>query len=240
MQFTVMTWNIRLGIESDLKTIADVMAEADIVAVQEIGVDWFRGEEGNQPQTIARISGLGHFRFASTLTYTPGVEPPEARSAPTPDDRPGYGVALFSRFPLGPWTRHRLPKRKDEQRGILSTTVVTQKGPMSVLVTHLSTHPIDRELQIAGLVRHAQTQATPLIAMGDFNAEADDPHMLQLQPYLRNAAGDEAWPSYPASAPEHAIDHIYITRELDIVGPAMPLPVGGSDHLPVIAKLSFG
>jgi endonuclease/exonuclease/phosphatase family metal-dependent hydrolase len=239
MQFTVMTYNIRLGLESDLQTIADIMTEADIVAVQEVGIDWFRGEEGNQPQTIARISGLGHFRFASVLTYTPGAETPEPRSAPTPDDRPGYGVALFSRFPLGPWTRHRLPKRKDEQRGILSTTVVTPKGPMSVLVTHLSTHEVDRGLQIGALVRLAQTQATPLIAMGDFNAEADHPDMLQLGPYLRNAAGEEAFPSYPADNPEHAIDHIYITREIEVVGPAMPLPVPGSDHLPVIAKLQI-
>jgi len=239
MQFTVMTYNIRLGLESDLQTIGDIMTEADIVAVQEVGIDWFQGDEGNQPQTLARISGLGHFRFASILTHTPGEETPAPRPAPTPDDRPGFGVALFSRFPLGPWTRHRLPKRKDEQRGILSTTVVTPKGPMSVLVTHLSTHPIDRALQIAGLVRHAQTQATPLIAMGDFNSEADHPDMLQLSPYLRNAAGEEAFPSYPASAPEHAIDHIYITREIEIIGPAMPLPVPGSDHFPVIAKLSI-
>jgi len=239
MQFTVMTYNIRLGIESDLKTISDVMTEADIVAVQEVGIDWFEGEEGNQPQTIAKYSGLGHFRFASTQTFTPGVDPIEPRSAPTPDDRPGFGVALFSRFPLGPWTRHRLPKRKDVQRGILSTTVVTPKGPMSVLVFQLSAHPIDRGLQIGGLLRHAQTQATPLIAMGDFQAEADDAEMLSLEPYLRNAAGIEAFPSYPASMPEHAYDHIYVTREVEVVGPAMPLPVPGSDHLPVIAKLSI-
>jgi endonuclease/exonuclease/phosphatase family metal-dependent hydrolase len=239
MQFTVMTYNIRLGLGSDLKTIADIMTEADIVAVQEVGIEWFRGEEGNQPQALSRASGLGHFRFASVLTYLPDANPPEPRPAPTADDRPGFGVALFSRFPLGPWTRHRLPKRKDEQRGILSTTVVTPKGPMSVLVTQLSSHELDRNLQIAGLVRHAQTQAVLLIALGDFQAESFDPAMQQLEPYLRNAAVDEPLPTYPASDPEHAFDHIYVTKEVEIVGPAMPLPVTGSEHLPVLAKLSI-
>jgi endonuclease/exonuclease/phosphatase family metal-dependent hydrolase len=237
MQFSVMTYNIRLGRDSDLKTLGDIMAEADIVAVQEIGIDWFEGAEGNQPQLLSRHSGLGHFRFAATQTCTPGST--EARSAPTPDDRPALGIALFSRFPLGPWTRHRLPKRKDEQRGILSTTVVTPKGPMSVIVTQLSPNPIDRAPQLATLIRHAQTQATPLLALGDFNAEADDPEMLQLGPYLRNAAGEECFPSFPSSAPEHAFDHIYITREVEIVAPAMPLPLMGSEHLPVVAKLAI-
>jgi endonuclease/exonuclease/phosphatase family metal-dependent hydrolase len=238
MQFSVMTYNIRLGREGDLKALGDIMAEADIVAVQEVGIDWFEGAEGNQPQLLSRHSGLGHFRFAATQTFTPrddgGV--PEARSAPTPDDRPALGVALFSRFPLGPSTRHRLPKRKD---GILSTTVVTPKGPMSVLVTQLSPNPVDRALQVAAVVRHAQTQASPLLALGDFQAEADDPDMLQLGPYLRNAAGDECCPTYPAQAPEHAYDHIYVTREVEILSPALPLPLMGSEHLPVMAKLAI-
>ncbi len=239
MHFSVMTYNIKLGMESDLKTVADIMGEADIVAVQEIAVDWFQGDPGNQPQLLSRASGLGHFRFASVLTYSSDVEPFVARSAPTADDRPGFGLGLFSRFPLGPWTRHRLPKKKDEQRCILSGTVVTPKGPISVLVTHLGAHPIDRNAQIPALLRHAQTQAVPLIALGDFNASVDEETMRQLSPYLRNAAGDDPHPTYPAHNPTDAIDHIYVTKEVEILGPAMPLPLMGSTHLPVIAKLSI-
>lgn len=39
MEFSVMTYNIKLGLESDLKTVADIIGEADVVAVQEIAVD---------------------------------------------------------------------------------------------------------------------------------------------------------------------------------------------------------
>jgi endonuclease/exonuclease/phosphatase family metal-dependent hydrolase len=234
MEFSVMTYNIKLGLESDLKTVADIIGEADVVAVQEIAVDWFQGDSGNQPQLLSRASGLGHVRFASVLTAS-DTDPPTVRVAPTADDRPGYGLALFSRFPLGPWTRHRLPKRQDEQRCILSGTVVTPKGPISVLVTHLSVNVVDRAAQIPALLRHAQTQASPLMVMGDLNAELAE--LKALSPFLRNAAGDDPHPTYPASMPEHAIDHIYVTKEIEIVQAAMPLPLMGSDHLAVMAKV---
>jgi len=235
MDFSVMTYNIKLGIESDLKTVADIIGEADVVAVQEIAVDWFLGDSGNQPQLLSRASGLGHVRFASVLTTVFDSEPPIVRVAPTSDDRPGYGLALFSRFPLGPWTRHRLPKRQDEQRCILSGTVVTPKGPISVLVTHMSVNAVDRAAQIPALLRHAQTQASPLMVMGDLNA--DPVELKALTPFLRNAAGDDPHPTYPAEAPELSIDHIYLTKEIEILTAAMPLPLMGSDHLAVMARV---
>ncbi|MFT7580843.1 MAG: endonuclease/exonuclease/phosphatase family metal-dependent hydrolase [Myxococcota bacterium] len=239
MEFSVMTYNIRLGLDSDLETVAGILGEADVVAVQEVGNDWIEGEQGNQAQQLSRLSGLNHFRFASALTIRANTDPPETRPAPTADERPGYGIALLSRFPLGPWTRHRLPKRKDEQRCILSGTVVTPKGPVSVLVTHLSTNPIDRAVQVPALLRHAQTQASPLMVLGDLNGEAHDEDIRQLSSFLTNAAGDDPIPTYPTNGPEHAYDHIYISKEIEVIAPAMPLPLTGSDHLPVMAKLSL-
>jgi len=235
MEFSVMTYNIKLGLESDLKAVAVITGEAEVVAVQGIAVVGFQGASGTQPQLLSRASGLGHVRFASVLTTVYDSDPPVVRVAPTADDRPGYGLALFSRFPLGPWTRHRLPKRQDEQRCILSGTVVTPKGPISVLVTHLSTNPVDRAVQIPALLRHAQTQASPLMVMGDLNAEYAE--LRALSPFLRNAAGDEPYPTYPASGPEQSLDHIYVTKEIEIISPAMPLPLMGSDHLAVMAKV---
>lgn len=237
MEFTVMTYNIRLGLESDLATVAGIMGEADVVAVQDVGNDWFEGEKGNQAQILSKLSGLNHHRFAASLTVKAGTN--ETRPAPTADDRPGFGVALLSKFPLGPWTRHRLPKRQDQQRCILSGTVVTQSGPVSVLVTQLSANPIDRGAQIPALLRHAQTQASPLLVLGDFAAEVGDEDLRHLSGLLRNAAGDDPHPTYPAHNPERAIDHIYVSKELTIVAPAMPIPFMGSPHLPVMARLGL-
>jgi len=239
MEFSVMTYNIRLGLESNLETVAGIIGAADVVAVQEVGHDWFAGEPGNQAQVLSRLSGLNHYRFAAALTTKPGTDPPETRPAPTADDRPGFGIALLSRFPLGPWTRHRLPKRQDTQRCILSGTVVTPKGPVSVLVTQLSQNPVDRGAQVPALLRHAQTQATPLMVLGDLAADVNDDDLRQLSSFLKNAAGDEPWPTFPAHDPERAVDHIYVSKELEVIGPAEPLPLVGSDHLPVMARLSF-
>ena len=104
-----------------------------------------------------------------------------------------------------------------------------------MLVTHLSVNVVDRAAQIPALLRHAQTQASPLMVMGDLNAELAE--LKALSPFLRNAAGDDPHPTYPASMPEHAIDHIYVTKEIEIVQAAMPLPLMGSDHLAVMAKV---
>ncbi len=239
MEFSVMTYNVKLGLESDLETVAGIIGEADVVAVQEVGNDWIEGVPGRHTQELSRLSGLGHFRFASALGVRKGTDPVEIKPAPTAEEKPGYGVALLSRFPMGPWTRHRLPKRKDEQRCILSATVVTPKGPVSVLVTHLSVNPIDRAAQVPALLRHAQTQASPLLLLGDLNADVDDEALRQLSPFLTNAAGDVPMPTYPADDPEFAIDHIYVSKEIEVVAPAMPLPFMGSDHLPVMAKVSL-
>ncbi len=234
-----MTYNIHLGLDAGLEPIADIVGEADVVAIQEVGNDWIEGPSGNQAQQLAKLSGLNHFRFASALTVRPGTDPPQAIPAPTAEERPGFGVALLSRFPLGPWTRHRLPKRKDLQRCILSGTVVTPSGPVTVMVTQLSASDPDRMAQGAALVRHAQTQATPLMVLGDLNAPLNDPALEGLNRFLRNAAGDDPHPSFPADDPTHAIDHIYISSEIEVAAPAMPLPFMSAKHLPVMARLDI-
>jgi endonuclease/exonuclease/phosphatase family metal-dependent hydrolase len=106
------------------------------------------------------------------------------------------------------------------------------------MVTHLSPCDVDRVAQGGAVVRHAQTQATPLMVLGDLNAEPGDPALDGLERFLVNASEDPM-PSYPAEAPEHAIDHIYVSSELTVVGEAMPVPIMGSDHLPVMARLSL-
>ncbi len=239
MEFSVMTYDIHLGLDSDLETLASIVGEADVIALQQVGNDWPEGPSGNQIIQLSRLSGLGYYRFAAAVMLRPGGDVSKPVPAPTPEDRPGFGVALLSRFPLGPWTRHRLPKRKDIQRCILSGTVVTPKGPMSVLVTHLSSHPIDRGVQVQALMRHAQTQTTPMLVMGNLNGEASDEELKPLTRMLRNAAGIDPHPSYPTHDPERAVDHIYVSKEFEILTPAMPLPLSGSDHLPVMARVAL-
>lgn len=239
MEFSVMTYNIHLGLDSDLEVLAGIIGEADVVALQEVGNDWHEGAPGNQAQQLAKLSGLTHYRFAAALTVRPDTDPPQSRPAPTAEDRPGYGVALLSRFPLGPWTRHRLPKRDDLQRCILSGTVVTPSGPVTVMVTQLSGCVPDRMAQGGALVRHAQTQATPLMVLGDLHAEANDPGLAGLNRFLRNAGGPDPLPSHPTDDPTDAFDHIYVSTELQVVGESMPIPAMGSRHLPVMARLGL-
>ena len=66
-----MTYDINLGLSSDLETIASIVGEADIVALQGVGNDWFEGASGNHTVQLSRLSSLGHFRYASALTLRP-------------------------------------------------------------------------------------------------------------------------------------------------------------------------
>ena len=61
MQISLMTYNIRVGIETDLACVAEAIRGAgvpDVLAMQEIGVRWNMGECVDQPAVIAQAIGL--------------------------------------------------------------------------------------------------------------------------------------------------------------------------------------
>lgn len=240
MELVAMTYNIALGrYAPDLDALAGIVAEADVVGLQEVGHDWFEGVPGHQAQALSRASGLSHFRFAATQTLRDGPEGRRPVRAPTAEERPGFGVALLSRYPLGPWTRHRLPKRQDEPRCLLSATVVGPAGPVTVLVTHLSPYEPDRRLQSEGVAQHAQTRPSPIVLLGDLNAAPGDASLAGLDRLLHATAGPEPAPSFPADDPTRSVDHVYVSADASVVGHAEPVPMPGSDHLPVMTRLSF-
>ena len=89
------------------------------------------------------------------------------------------------------------------------------------------------------LLRHAQTQASPMMVLGNLNGEAGDAELAPLTQMFSNAGGEDPHPSYPADDPTHAVDHIYLSKEFNVLTPAMPLPLLGSHHLPVVARVSL-
>ena len=148
MEFSVMTYNIHLGLDSDLETLAGIIGEADVVALQEVGNDWFEGAQGHQAQQLAKLSGLNHYRFAAARTVTPGSDPPETRSAPTAEiDRAGESrCCRASRWDLGrvtacrserifsdvssrePWSLLRGPSRSWSHTSLRATPIAWHKA----------------------------------------------------------------------------------------------------------------
>jgi endonuclease/exonuclease/phosphatase (EEP) superfamily protein YafD len=78
------------------------------------------------------------------------------------------------------------------------------------------------------------------IVAGDFNAT---PPSLMLQTLLERsglelASGLATWPA-DLGLPQIAIDHILVSPDLRILGPARIGSAAGSDHYPVIAEIAI-
>src|SRR5262245_42784931 len=121
--------------------------------------------------------------------------------------RPEYGNAILVREPLGA----ALPTRLDlgHNRSALRARIVAKDGPPLVFaVTHLHHLPADegtRESQAEALVRWLDEvpSAQPLVVVGDFNAEPDEPtYRVMTDAGFRSAFAvangrepDVTWPS---------------------------------------------
>ncbi|MBX3162709.1 MAG: endonuclease/exonuclease/phosphatase family protein [Deltaproteobacteria bacterium] len=232
MNLRVMTYNIRHGRgrdgRIDLGRIADVIAsfEPDVVALQELDIRRARSAHVDQPEELARRLGMD-VRFAPCIV----------------NGREHYGIATLARFPLDVARIIVLPRKphrwRSEPRCALVTRIAWPLGStLDVVNTHLSTVSRERGEQIAAIACGLDSDET--ILLGDFNCTTNATPFRSLCTTLRNATrGARSW---PARLPMLAIDHILVRGPLDVVHAGAwisPIARRASDHLPVVAELSY-
>ncbi len=129
----VMTYNIRVGVETSMATIAAAVEgyAPDVLALQEVGHHWQMGERMDQAGYIAAALGSHHHVFAGALTDPHGGR---------------FGVALVSRWPLSQVRNIKLPRASDEQRVCL----VARAGEVWFACTHLSVASVERGVRRVG------------------------------------------------------------------------------------------
>lgn len=217
-----MTYNIRLGIQKGLPPIADVIleAQADIVALQEVGRHWTMGPKGDSTAALAELTDLRYSVFAPAIS----------RLGPA-----HYGHALLSRWPLTHPTIVELPRVVDEPRVLLKTTIVTPAGALNVIATHLS-HIEDRPAQGRVLEEHALSSARPTLVLGDLNEYRLDGWLESLSTSF-NGVGATG-PTFPAHAPTRCIDYV-LSSGLKRYRTEVLFDEDASDHRPVVAQLGF-
>jgi endonuclease/exonuclease/phosphatase family metal-dependent hydrolase len=205
---------------SNLDNFAALLADYDIVGLQESDAGSLRSGFLNQTQYLAEAAEFAYWshqpnrkiaQFAASsnglLTRT---KPIEVRDYPLPGRIPGRG-ALWSKF-------------------------ATPAGELVVVVVHLSLGPVARMRQfgfIADLIgRH------PLaVVMGDFNCTLDAPELVSLLRRTGLSPGPGASPpTFPSWRPKRAIDHILVTEKL-VIEQLYTLPHAVSDHLPIAATI---
>ncbi len=260
-----MTYNIRHGQGNqedaeaaascavDLERAATVIraANPDIVALQEIDRFWTRSGAVDQPAALAETLDMAPC-FGPNLHHGPDEHGGDCHE---------YGTLILSRYPVLSCENTFLPTPAGwEQRGLLEARVEVEGiGEVAILNAHLQAGREDAEEEavrqrkeqvetIAGRIREIDV---PLVLMGDFNANPEDP---ELQALITTGTGlQDAWavgsdgtdgltsPADLDGDPENRIDYVFVSQDFTVVRAEVIVDRDArevSDHYPVVVELT--
>lgn len=121
--------------------------------------------------------------------------------------------------------------------GFKRTVLEVSVSGVTFLLCHLALGRGARMLQAQALARIVSSIKTPVVLMGDLNAEPDSPELR----YLIAQTGMRLLPlgpTYPSWGPKKELDHFLVTEGID-VGSACALDIKLSDHLPIMLDISM-
>ncbi len=213
-RFRVATYNIHRGKGTDrirdLNRTADVLRQANIVGLNEVGGPALPGLN-DQAEQLGKKLGIG-WLFAPNQRRWHMYH---------------FGNGLLSRLPVGQWTSEPLVYDKTASRGhrnLVTAQVMVEQQPVTVMVTHLDRGEI-RSTQLEDVLDEFR-QYDPAILMGDFNSDADDPLLVAFFADSNNVDAIEA--TLGEADHDGRIDWI-VTRGMKVLSGGME-PTGISDH----------
>ena len=267
------TYNIHYGVGADgrydVARIADAVADADILCLQEVT----RGFPGNHYADHTAEIGKRlnrYYRFHGPMEADASTV---AADGTITSRRRSFGNAIVSRWPIL-WSRGvMLPKTRsagtfDLQRGYIEAVIAAPTGPLRVYCTHLShVAPTHRLPQVAALMeaveRAADTGATwdataprsflfqepslpvpaSAIVAGDFNFTPAHPEYplatARLEDTWRVAGNPED--GVESCPGDGRIDHVFATPDLAAKVKRAWIGTGivASDHWPVFVEFGL-
>jgi endonuclease/exonuclease/phosphatase family metal-dependent hydrolase len=237
----ILTYNVHRWLGTDRKVaparIAEVIAscEPDIVALQEVRVGRTHAGALDQAAIVAAKLGMD-LHFQPTIRIL-GEQ---------------YGIAVLSRHPSNIVKSGRLPtlspRPSFEKRSALWVSVEVDGYPVQVVNAHLSLRSGERRAQAAALLGpdwmgHPDC-ADSAVLLGDFNAPPYSRSYRLMAEQLRDAQlsnpTGEAQPTFHTRAPLLRLDHVFVTKSLEVVAAAPvrnSLTRVASDHFPLLAEL---
>lgn len=138
-----VSYNIQYGLGQDniydLPRIARVVAEADIIALQEVDRYWARSGNMDSPAVLAEHLPDHYWVFGANLD----MEASFREDGKLIHRRKQFGTMILSRWPILSSRNFPLPKWGDRQhhsiqQGILEAVIDTPLGPVRVYSVHLS------------------------------------------------------------------------------------------------------
>lgn len=227
-------------IDLDRLTAAVKTLDADVLALQEVDRNQPRSHGADLTGLAAEAMGAVDARFVPALTGTPGGAWTVATGG-EPDDAPGYGVALLSRYPVVSWDVVRLRAARaglpmwlpgtrrpvlvrDEPRVAVTAVLDTPSGRMTVCTTHLSFVPGWNRRQLRQVMAGLPGDPEPLVLLGDLN--------MTSRPAVRTSGLTPlaTAPTFPVGRPTRQLDHVLARGPLRASGPAEAVRLSLSDH----------
>lgn len=139
-----VSYNIQYGLgqdgQTDLARIAAAVAEADVIALQEVERFWQRSGGVDQAAALAAHLPEHHWVFGANLDMDASYRDAEGRLV---NRRRQFGTMLLSRTPILSSRNFPLPKlglaeSHSIQQGALEGVIETPTGPVRVYSIHLS------------------------------------------------------------------------------------------------------
>lgn len=138
-----VTYNIQFGLGADgrydLQRIANEIAAADVIALQEVDRFWARSGMVDSPRVLAEYLPKHHWIYGANLDIDASYE----ESSRIVSRRKQFGTMILSRWPILSSRNFPLPKWGDRQhhsiqQGILEAVIKTPIGPIRFYSVHLS------------------------------------------------------------------------------------------------------
>ena len=138
-----VSYNIQYGLGADghydLIRIAQEVAEADIIALQEVDRFWQRSGMVDSPAIIAEQLPQHHWVYGANLDMDASYQ----EAGRIIQRRKQFGTMILSRWPILSSRNHLLPKWGDRshhsvQQGMLEAVIDTPLGAIRVYSVHLS------------------------------------------------------------------------------------------------------
>jgi endonuclease/exonuclease/phosphatase family metal-dependent hydrolase len=251
--FTVGTYNIAHGLNFstfDVTTPAHLLPvtleetakviralDVDILGLNEV-FNTGGGALDLQTETLAKLSNKPYHVFGEAILFL--GNPSES-----------YGNAFLSEKRIishtvvkvpSPVGDERRPEENEyyEDRAVLCVQVQTNFGIVTVLITHFGLNGLEQERMVQALVKLIDDADTPVVLMGDFNVQPDNPVLQPIYDRLQNAAkvlGNNEY-TFATYKPYQTIDYIFVSNEFEILDYQV-MQNRTSDHRPCKAALAW-
>ncbi|HOB60802.1 MAG TPA: endonuclease/exonuclease/phosphatase family protein [Candidatus Competibacteraceae bacterium] len=217
-QYLTRSWKHLVPVPSrmsNLDGIAQVLADYDVVGLQEIDVGSLRSGFINQAKYLADYAGFQHM-FDQANRKIGMISQ--------------HGNALLSQVRPSAVTEHKLPGLIPG-RGVLEVRFEAGGETLTVLILHLALGRRGRLRQIEFLAELV-SDYRHVIMMGDLNCRSDSPEMAVLLDTARLCEPAPGLFTFPSWQPDRQLDHILVSPSI-VVEQVEVLDCTFSDHLPI-------